>query len=74
MAARSFQHDPASRHTAKSLLEFGNVLGDGIVDGSGACHALKIDFERSLHDPSPMLQTDDRPTFRRHSTGGRGAP
>jgi len=55
MAARTFQRDPTTRHATIAVLELRHMLGDGVVKRRRAGHALEIDFERSLHDPSPEL-------------------
>ncbi len=82
MAARSFQDDPASRHTTIVLLEFGHMLGNGGPDFQTASHFSKIDFDRRLHSIVPILagrpdngpqcdmrqQIGDPASYRRRST------
>src|SRR6516225_3556695 len=50
MAARALHHHPAGRRTAVTLLEFGNVPRDRVLDTRSPSHALEVDFDRGLHE------------------------
>jgi hypothetical protein len=54
MTAGRFQHHPACGHSTETLLKVSDVLGEGSLDLRPRFHALKFDFDRRLHDLTPI--------------------
>src|SRR5664280_713472 len=54
MTAGRFQHHPTCGHATKPLLKVSNVLGEGGLNLRPRLHALIFDFDRRLHDLTPI--------------------